>query len=107
MCSSAFCLAGRRQQALIAQFQIGLDPASKSPFLGVNAVYHGFAFMPEDTSKGMTDATRQVEFGRVSRMGLYIARTFYRPDWACAQSITGPCDWNSTKMQAFYQWLAQ
>jgi uncharacterized protein (TIGR03437 family) len=88
-----------------AQFQINLDPASRSLFLGVNAVYHGFAFMPEDVNKGMTDATRQIEFDRVSRMGLHIARTFYRPDWACPQAITGTCDWNSTKMQAFYQWL--
>ena len=88
-----------------AQFQINLDPASRNPFLGVNAAYDGFAFMPEDVNKGMTDATRQIEFDRVSRMGLHIARTFYRPDWACPQAITGPCDWNSTKMQAFYQWL--
>ena len=66
-----------------AQFQINLDPASRSPFLGVNAVYHGFAFMPEDVNKGMTGAARQIEFDRVSRMRLHIARTFYRPDWAC------------------------
>jgi uncharacterized protein (TIGR03437 family) len=41
-------------------------------------------------------------------MGLNIARTFYRPDWACPpQDPSGKCDWNSVRMQALYSWLTE
>lgn len=104
-CWFALCWPTWCQTPTDVQIQIDLDSPSSSPFLGVNAVYHGFAFMPEETNKGMTDVTRQLEFDRISRAGLHIARTFYRPDWACS-AIAGPCDWNSIRMRAFYQWLA-
>lgn len=86
--------------------RVDLDSVLESDFLGVNGVYHGFAFMPEQVSRGMTDADREREFDRVRRMRLNVARTWYRPDWACGSSIQHPFDWESPKMRAFYQWLA-
>ncbi|MFC1671951.1 hypothetical protein ACFL01_02325, partial [Planctomycetota bacterium] len=75
-------------------------------FLGVNAVYHGFAFMPEQTAKGMNDVDRAREFDRVSAIGLRIARTWYTPHLATGAGLDKPFDWESRYMKAFYAWLA-
>jgi hypothetical protein len=85
---------------------VNLDHILQDDFLGVNATYHGFAFMPEQVAKGMDERDAEREFERVRQMGLRIARTWYRPDWACGESLAKPCDWESPKMQAFYRWLA-
>ena len=74
-------------------------------FLGVNGVYHGFAFMPEQLRKGMSASDREREFSRIKNMGLNIARTWYRPDWACGSNLYNDFNWNSQKMLAFYKWL--
>jgi hypothetical protein len=74
-------------------------------FKGVNGVYHGFAFMPEQIEKGMNDKDREREFSRVKDMRLKIARTWYRPDWACGASLYNDFNWQSDKMLAFYKWL--
>lgn len=74
-------------------------------YLGTGAVYHGFAYMPESISKGYDSTLQEVEFGRISDMELNLARTWYRPDWACGQAGYSGYDWNSTKMTAFYNWL--
>lgn len=84
---------------------VDLDTVIQDDFLGVNAVYHGIAFMPEQVHRGMNAADRAREFERVERMGLNIARTWYRPDWACGSDLMAPFDWDSTKMNAFYAWL--
>ena len=76
-------------------------------FLGLNGTYHGFAFMPEQVNRGMNDADRAREFERVGQLGLNIARTWYRPDWACGAGLDQPYDWHSTKMEAFTRWLAE
>ena len=64
--------------------------------------------MPEIEARGFGDMDRQREFDRVKRMGLRIARTWYRPDWAAGNNgIAGPFDWDSPKMKAFYKWLGE
>ncbi len=83
-----------------------LDRVVQENFLGVNAVYHGFAWMPEQIGKGMNNADRGREMERVKAMKLHIARTWYRPDFA-GQDIRGPYDWESPHMQALYLWLAE
>ena len=70
-----------------SHLSLDLDRSIQNDFLGVNGVYHGFAFMPEQNNKGMTDIDRQREFERVQRMGLNVARTWYRPNWACGSSL--------------------
>jgi hypothetical protein len=84
---------------------VNLDHAIQTEYLGVNATYHGFAFMPEQIGKGMDDTDREREFERLSQLGLNIARTWYRPDWACGETLSDVYDWDSTKMYAFYRWL--
>jgi hypothetical protein len=101
-----FLLAIVAAQAQV-RLKVHLDRVVQPDYLGVNAVYHGFAFMPEEEARQMTDADRDREFDRVGRMGLHIARTWYRPDWACGSSLENAPDWESPKMQAFYRWLAE
>jgi len=74
-------------------------------FLGVNGVYHGFAFMEDPGVKSMTDQDRELEFSRVKTMDLKIARTWYRPDWACGANLYNSFNWESKRMKAFYQWM--
>ena len=76
----------------------------QSNFLGTNAVYHGFSYMPESNAQGMTDDLRALDFDRVRGINLHIARTWYGSDWAMP-TWGGAYDWNSTKMDAFYNWL--
>ena len=89
------------------RLQVHLDRIIQRDYLGANAVYHGFAFMPEQELRGMDERARTREFARVSEMRLHIARTWYRPDWACGESLANPSDWDSPKMRAFYRWLAE
>jgi hypothetical protein len=81
------------------------DVVLMNDYKGVNGVYHGFAFMPEEIKKGMNDEDRQREFTRIKNMDLKIARTWYRPDWSCGNSLYNKCNWESEKMNAFYRWL--
>ncbi|TDE17422.1 hypothetical protein [Dyadobacter psychrotolerans] len=74
-------------------------------FLGVNGVYHGFAFMDDPNVKVMSDQDRKTEFERVKNMELKIARTWYRPDWACGTNLYNDFNWESKRMKAFYLWL--
>lgn len=75
-------------------------------FLGVNAVYHGFAYFKENPGlPSMGDDDRQAEFRRIKSMRLKIARTWYRANWACKSSIYDEYNWDSAKMKAFYLWL--
>jgi hypothetical protein len=92
-------------QTLAADEELEVDFSTviQDDFLGVNAIYHGFAFMPE--SSGMSSADREREFDRVQRSKLKIARTWYRPDWVCGDDLKNTWDWESTKMEAFYDWL--
>jgi hypothetical protein len=91
-----------------AVLHVNLDKVTLEDFLGVNAVYHGFAWMPEINTRGFGYMDRQRELDRVRRMDLRIARTWYRPDWAGGQNgIAGPFNWNSLKMNAFYKWIGE
>ena len=89
------------------KLRVHLDRVIQPEYLGVNAVYHAFAFMPEQEARGMDDADRAREFDRVSRMDLHIARTWYRPDWTFGASPADPADWESPRMRALYRWLGE
>ena len=50
------------------KLKVHMDRVLQPDYLGVNEVYHGFAFMPENEARGMNDADRSREFARVSEM---------------------------------------
>ena len=81
------------------------DSILANNFLGVNGVYHGFSYMEDPGVKTMTDQNRLTEFARVKNMDLKIARTWYRPDWACGPNLYNDFNWESKRMKAFYLWL--
>ncbi len=86
---------------------VDLNQVIQKNFLGINAVYHAFTYMPESIEQGMNDEFRKIEFQRVESAGLHIARTFYRPDWAMGDEAWSTPNWQSRKMQALYRWLTE
>jgi len=98
-------LAQSPQKSESVLLKVYNDSVLMNDFLGVNGVYHGFAFMPEQIKKGMNDDDRTREFSRVKDMDLKIARTWYRPDWACGANLSNDFNWETEKMKAFYLWL--
>lgn len=82
------------------------DTVIQANFLGINAVYHGFSYLPESREMGMSDSLRVLEMSRVKESGIAIARTMYRPDWAMGDGPWLRPDWESIKMKALYAWLA-
>ncbi|MDD5758166.1 MAG: discoidin domain-containing protein [Desulfobulbaceae bacterium] len=81
------------------------DTVIQDNFLGINAVYHAFTYLPESIEMGMNDKLRAIELARVKTSGIRIARTFYRPDWAMRDGPWLEADWHSTMMQGLYAWL--
>jgi len=102
MFPSANAETGKVTHLLVANNQV-----ITNDFLGVNAVYHGFSFMKERGFVPMDDLDRKLEFSRVRSMRLKIARTWYRPNWACKSDLYDKFDWESDQMKAFYRWLDQ
>ena len=47
-------------------------------FLGANAVYHCYATLPDSTGRAYNEEQCALEFDRVKKCGLKIARTFFR-----------------------------
>lgn len=101
----SICLGQSRPANAPVVLKVLNDSVLMDDFLGVNGVYHGFAYMPEQIKKGMNENDRQREFSRVKNMGLNIARTWYRPDWACGNNLDNDFNWETEKMKAFYLWL--
>jgi hypothetical protein len=81
-CAAAAMAQGPAATSALGPNEVGvsLDESIQKDFLGVNAVYHGVAFTPEQVRKGMDDADRKREFDRVATMKLNIARTWYGPE---------------------------
>lgn len=103
-----FVLAGagfEKENDVYTQLTVKNDSILNQNFLGVNAVYHGFTFMEETGVKVMTDQDRKQEFERVKNMGLNLARSWYRPDWTCGNSLYNDFNWESKRMKEFYLWL--
>jgi hypothetical protein len=85
--------------------QVYLDDIICPEFLGVNAVYHPFATMPFEIERGMAEADAEREFSLVASIGLKVARSWYRPDWACGSDLHNVFDWETAEMQELYRWL--
>ncbi|MBL7965831.1 MAG: hypothetical protein JNK09_02465 [Prolixibacteraceae bacterium] len=103
--STPVCLGQLPPIKIPVVLKVNNDTVLMDNFLGVNGVYHGFAYMPEQIKKGMNENDRQREFSRVKNMDLKIARTWYRADWACGNNMYNDFDWETEKMKAFYLWL--
>ncbi len=77
-------------------------------FLGFNAVYHGFAYLPVNSAHktSHTEKTAQAEFNMAKESGINIARTYFSYDWAW-NTETKSFDYDSERMIAFYKWCGE
>jgi hypothetical protein len=93
------------QEEKVETLMVYNDSVLNDNFLGVNGVYHGFAYMEDPKVRPMTEQDRKREFTRVQKMDLKIARTWYRPDWSCGGNLYNAFNWESKRMKEFYLWL--
>lgn len=72
-------------------------------YLGANAVYHCYATLPDSTGRAYTEEECALEFERVKKCGLKIARTFFR--WYGWDKEKQCFDWeNEPYIKGFYKW---
>ena len=70
-------------------------------FMGCNAVYHGYAGMPDDCDRVYNEEQCELEADRIRDLGVKIVRTYYK--W-WAWSREGGWNWENDVMKAFYRW---
>ncbi|MBE6760790.1 MAG: hypothetical protein E7551_00715 [Ruminococcaceae bacterium] len=83
--------------------KVDLNNPVQTDFLGNNAVYHGYAGMPDKDGRVYNDELCEIEADRAAALGLRITRTFYK--WWAWDSNTDTWDWDNEVMTAFYKWL--
>lgn len=71
--------------------------------MGNNAVYHGYAGMPDDAGRVYSEELCELEADRAATLGVRVVRTFYK--WYAWDAEKQVWNWESEKMQAFYRWL--
>lgn len=88
-------------QALAVNFSAPL----REDYGGVGAVRHGFDYMPEETTRGLTDALRGVGYDRMSSARLAAARTWYASEWAMPGGWGSALDFTTPRFTAFAAWV--
>ncbi len=87
------------------QTRIKLHADIKKPvqdnFLGIGAVYHGYAGMPDKDGRVYTEEQCELEADRAADLGFKLARTYYR--WYAYEN--GEWNWESERMQVFCKWV--
>ena len=79
------------------------EKAVQENFLGANAVYHCYATLPDSTGRTYSEEQCALEFERVKKCGLKIARTFFR--WYGWDWDKNCFDWeNEPYINGFYKW---
>lgn len=87
----------------IQTVRVDFDQVLCDDFLGLNAVYHGFSWMPENLARGVSDADRAAEFAAVREARLRVGRTMFIPAYNC-ERIEGPYNMLQPEMQAIRKW---
>ncbi|MBQ9920175.1 MAG: hypothetical protein IJO49_05075 [Clostridia bacterium] len=83
--------------------KIDLNSPVQTNFLGNNAVYHGFAGMPDSDGRVYSEELCEIEANRAKELGVRIVRTFY--EWYAWDSKTQTWDWENDRSKALYKWL--
>ncbi len=74
-------------------------------FLGLNAVYHGYAGLWDDAGRVYTPQQCDLEADRAAALGLKVARTYYK--WYAYDFEKNCWDWHSPDFEAFCRWVAR
>ena len=83
--------------------KIDLNNPVQTNFLGNNAVYHGYADMPDHNNRNYSEELCEIEADRAADLGLRVARTFYR--WWAWEPETASWNWDNEDCKGFYRWL--
>ena len=83
--------------------KIDLNSPVQTNFLGNNAVYHGYAGMPDSAGRVYSEELCEIEADRAAELGLRIARTFY--EWYAWEKDTKTWNWENERCKVFYRWL--
>lgn len=85
-----------------ASLRVYTNTVIQDNFLGANAVYHGFPYIPDKYHREYTDQQRETELSRLKAMSIKIVRTYYDVDFAW---YNNEWNWQSPAMLGFYKWL--
>lgn len=75
-------------------------------YLGLNAIYHGYMYIPDSDGRMYTEKQALTEYSRVKQMGLDTVRTYYGSEFAY-NSVTDSLNFESDAMKGFYRWLKE
>lgn len=73
-------------------------------FLGVNAIYHAYGFVPDNAGRQYDEEKALLELDRAQKLNLHIARTFY--SWYAYEN-DGSWNWDNDRMKCLYRWLTE
>ena len=79
------------------------DSPVQENFLGLGAVYHGFAPMADHAGRAYTPEQCEMEYDRARDLGVRVVRTYFRWEFVW-DSDRHLWNWNSDKLTAFSQW---
>ncbi len=83
-------------------FKADLTRPVQENFLGLGAIYHAFAGMPDDAGRVYTEEQCALEAKRVSDLRVKIVRSYFT--WYAWDAATNTWDWENERCQAFYRW---
>ncbi len=72
-------------------------------YLGLGAVYHAFAGMPDDAGRVYTEEQCELEARRVADLRVKVVRSYY--SWYAWDKDTNTWDWDNERMTVVYKWL--
>lgn len=88
----------------MTQLTIHNNTPIQENFLGLNAVYHGYANLTDCDGREYSEALCELEADRAADLGLKIARTMYK--WYAYDFEKGCWDWeNSVDFNRFCAWV--
>ncbi|MBQ1210411.1 MAG: hypothetical protein IIX68_01230, partial [Clostridia bacterium] len=76
-------------------------------WLGANAIYHGYAYQPDDAGRQYTEAQAALELDRLQQMEFHIARTYYNSEYAYDFDQQKWAWDEKPEILAFYRWCEE
>ena len=72
-------------------------------YLGLNAIYHGYMYIPDETGRMYNEKQTTLEYSRIKQMGMHTVRTYYDSKYAY-DAASDSWNWESEEMKGFYRW---
>ncbi|MBQ8550683.1 MAG: hypothetical protein IJ426_05015 [Clostridia bacterium] len=72
-------------------------------YLGLGAIYHPFAGMPDDAGRVYTEEQCEMEAARAAYIRVKVVRGYY--SWYAWDKDTNTWDWDNERMTVVYKWL--